>query len=170
MMAILIIVAVLIVLYILLSFIFRKPLKYHNMGISKYNQGDYKGAIECFDKAIQINPLNANPYLYRGYSKNNLGDCHGAIEDYTLAMKRKTPTADDYVNRGALRHQLEDYDGAIEDYKNAVNIKVKDADAYYNLGLSYEKKGLIQTAILNWRIANDFGNLMASAKLEEYSN
>lgn len=161
------IAASVIILYGLIALIFRKPLKYHNLGIKKYNQKNYEAAIEYFNKAIQINPLNANPYLYRGYSKSKLNDFHGAIDDYTLAMKRKKPTADDYINRGGLKDQLEDYDGAIEDYTQATYINEKDSDAYFNRGLSNAKKGFIHAAILDWKIAADFGNIRALEKLKE---
>ena len=157
-----------ITLAVLAFFKFRKPFRYHNMGITKYNLGKYEDAIQEFNIAIQKNPLNANPYLYRGYCKAALGDDYGAIQDYTLGMKRKTPSADDYLNRGALKDKLEDYDGAIEDYTQATYINASDSDAYFNRGLSNSKKGLVATAILDWRIAAGFGNQRAKDKLTEF--
>lgn len=82
-------------------------------------------------------------------------------------MSRKKPSADDYLNRGALKDKLEDYDGAIADYTQATYINEKDSDAYYNRGLANAKKGLIRTAILDWRIAAEFGNERAKQKLNE---
>jgi tetratricopeptide (TPR) repeat protein len=162
------VIVTLITLAALVFFKFQKPFKHHNMGITKYNQGNYEDAIQEFNIAIQKNPLNANPYLYRGYCKAALGDDYGAIQDYSLGMKRKTPSADDYLNRGALKYKLEDYDGAIEDYTQATYINESDSDAYYNRGLSNSKKGLIAAAILDWRIAADFGNRRAQDKLNEF--
>ena len=56
-----IIVGIVLILLIIILWI-RKPLNYHNAGISKYNKGDYEGAIKDFNKAIKINPLNANQF------------------------------------------------------------------------------------------------------------
>ncbi|MBI4232355.1 tetratricopeptide repeat protein, partial [Candidatus Peregrinibacteria bacterium] len=87
---------------------------YDGRGIVKCSLGDYKGAIEdsekaiqldptckedcqplidkakvivkC-DKAIELNPNDAEAYLGRGNAKYHLGDYEGAIKDYERAIQ-----------------------------------------------------------------------------------
>ena len=48
--------------------------EYHNKGNAKVNLGDYRGAIQDYSKAIELNPNNANAYYNRGNAKSALGD------------------------------------------------------------------------------------------------
>jgi tetratricopeptide (TPR) repeat protein len=164
------ILAIIILFLVISIFLFSKPRKQLNLGIKNYNEGNYESAIGYFDSSIKLNPINANAYMYRGYCNAALGNNKAAVTDYTAGMAKKKPTADDYLNRGALKDLIEDYDGAIEDFTQATYLNESDSDAYYNRGLSNSKKGLIQTAILDWRIAAAFGNERAIKKLDEFDS
>ena len=63
---------------------------FNERGENKLDDGDYKGAISDFTKAIKINPYK-DPYAFlnRGYAKLNLKvkDYEGAISDFTEAIK-----------------------------------------------------------------------------------
>jgi len=48
--------------------------EYHNKGNAKVNLGDYRGAIQDYSKAIELNPNDAEAYYNRGNAKVNLGD------------------------------------------------------------------------------------------------
>lgn len=170
-MKILFIVLAIIVLYFLISiWALKKPRRLLKLGITKYNDGNYEDALQQLNASIKINPLNANPYLYRAYCKTNLGDYRGAIDDYTEVMKRKNPTADDYLNRGSMKHNIEDYEGAIADFTQATYVNEQDSDAYYNRGLSYSKQGYVKAATLDWNIAAGFGNEKAINSLQRLEN
>ena len=53
--------------------------------MAKAKLEDYKGAIEDYTKAIEINPNYSNAYKNRGASKENLGDLSGACADWRKA-------------------------------------------------------------------------------------
>lgn len=53
----------------------------------KYDNKDYKGAIQDFTKAIELNPKFADAYSNRGVVKGNLQDYRGAIQDYNKAIE-----------------------------------------------------------------------------------
>lgn len=50
-------------------------------GLEQLRQGDYKGAIENFDLAVQLNPEDAGIYGNRCVARHRLGDAQGAIAD-----------------------------------------------------------------------------------------
>jgi tetratricopeptide (TPR) repeat protein len=66
----------------------QKALPYVQSYFSKREGGDYRGAKEDLDKAIAIDPLDANLYIFRGLLKaNNLNDSPGALADYNQGIK-----------------------------------------------------------------------------------
>ncbi len=67
---------------------------------------DYKGAIEDYTKAIDINPDHSNAYNNRGLSKYNLKDYRGSIEDYTKAIDIDPDHPTAYNNRNLARKDL----------------------------------------------------------------
>ncbi|MBI4232745.1 tetratricopeptide repeat protein, partial [Candidatus Peregrinibacteria bacterium] len=61
--------------------------KYVASSYVKYKAGDYKGAIEELDRAIELNPAEAVAYHNRGVAKHKLGDLQGTIADYQKAIE-----------------------------------------------------------------------------------
>jgi tetratricopeptide (TPR) repeat protein len=47
--------------------------------------GRFDEAIECFNKAININPQNGLAYYYKGYTLYCLGQCDEALECFNEA-------------------------------------------------------------------------------------
>ncbi|MDB2631683.1 tetratricopeptide repeat protein [Flavobacteriaceae bacterium] len=73
---------------------------YDNMGVCMMNLEDYKGAINCFDKSIQLNPDIANPYLNRGNCKWNLNyEIQDCCKDWRLAAYRGSKSAQEELRR-----------------------------------------------------------------------
>jgi len=106
--------------------------EYFKTGTAKYHSEDYKGAIQDFNKSIELNPKYAEPYCNRGVCKAGLGDYHGAIQDYNKAIELNSKFAEAFQNRGNSKSMLEDNKGAIQDYNKAIELDPKYAYAYYN--------------------------------------
>lgn len=101
-------------------------------GQKKHQHKDFSGAINDFNKAIEImldapdGPWSYD-YYFRGLSKFELRDFAGAIEDFTKAIE-KVPTVAlswHYNSRGLAKNALKDYNGAIADYTIAIEIENK---------------------------------------------
>ena len=102
----------------------------------RFEKKDYKGAIEAYSKAIEINPAHPSAYNNRGASRHYLQDYQGAKEDYSKSIEINPKDADAYYNRGLAKTYLKDYRGAILDYNRVIKINPNDADAYYYRGLN----------------------------------
>src|SRR5438876_857348 len=70
-------------------------------GELKYNNGNYKGAIEDYTKAINLDPKNIDYYLRRGFCRDITGDYKGAIEDFTKVIEIEPKHKWAYLSRGS---------------------------------------------------------------------
>jgi Flp pilus assembly protein TadD len=50
-------------------------------GIERSRQGDYRGAIDSFDRALELDPDLADAYGHRCVARHQTGDTVGAIAD-----------------------------------------------------------------------------------------
>jgi tetratricopeptide (TPR) repeat protein len=110
---------------------------YFDSALRKQKQGDTRGALADYNRAIKINPQSANAYYNRGLLKaTKLQDDRGALADYDRAIQLKRNYDAAYNNRGNLKmDKLQDYQGALTDYDRAIQLKPRNADAYYNRGV-----------------------------------
>ncbi len=121
-------------------------LEYLDNVLSKYKLGDFSGAIQDCNKAIELNPNHADAYNNRGASKLNLGDYMGAIQDCNKAIELNPNFAEAYYNRGYSKYNLGDYMGAIQDCNKAIELNPNFAEAYYNRGKMAQKRDRAERA------------------------
>ena len=107
---------------------------YYTWGNTKYDLGDYKGAIADYDSAIRLKPDYATAYNNRGVAKGDLGQHLAAIADYDITIRLKPDYATAYNNRGVAKGKLGQHLAAIADYDTAIRLKPDYAKAYYNRG------------------------------------
>jgi tetratricopeptide (TPR) repeat protein len=86
--------------------------------------GQYSAAIRDFDKAIQLEPDDAEAYNNRGVAKKKLRQYLAAIRDYNKALQLKPDHAEAYINRGNAKLDLEQYTAAINDYDKAIQLRL----------------------------------------------
>ncbi len=80
---------------------------YNNLGIAQITLGDYVNAISYLEKAIKIDPNNANTYNIRGNAKFYLKDYAGALEDYNKVIELKPQDSNAIKNRNSVMSILE---------------------------------------------------------------
>ena len=107
---------------------------YRYRGIGASLLKDYQGAIADYNKAIAINPRDANAYNNRGNPKKGLKDYQGAIADFSKAIAID-PQSVAYANRGTIKGILKDYQGAIADFNKAIAIDPQNLRSYLLRGI-----------------------------------
>lgn len=95
---------------------------YCDSGLTKIELKDYKGALEDYTKAIQLEPNNYDAYLGRGKVGRLLKDYNNSIKDYTKAIELNSYNYKGYTGRGISKFELKDYTGSIEDCTKAIEI------------------------------------------------
>ena len=108
---------------------------YYYWGCAKHVLKNFEGAIDHYNKAIQLNPNYAKAYHNRGISKTFLNQHFSAITDFDKAIRIKPNYPSAYVNRGlAKKNAFGDPSLAIPDFNKAIQMKSDYAVAYYNRG------------------------------------
>ena len=95
---------------------------YQNRGIIKQKFSDFSGAVNDFNKAIELDPKDAELYYNRGYSKTDLSNYSEAIDDYSKAIEINPNYTSAYANRSSLKEALGDLLGACNDAKLAAKL------------------------------------------------
>ena len=142
--------------------------EYFYSAYAKHDLGDYRGAIQDYNKAIELDPDNTATYNNRGNAKYALGDYRGAIQDYNKAIELDPDYADAYYNKGVTKAELGDYIGAVEDWSKAIELDPDHTAAYYNRGRAKLLLGDKDGGCLDWSKAGELGNENAYDLIEQY--
>ncbi len=152
---------------------------YHNLGMLKYNIGDYPSADEYLYQALEQkleiygedHASTANSYNALGNLVSDQGDFNLARDYYlkALEIRRKVlpddhmHIADTYQNLGILAYSEGDYDEAIRFMSKGFEIEKRTlppnhpnlASSYNNLGVMFDLKGDYVHALEYYRYALD---------------
>ncbi len=122
--------------------------EYHNLlGLLNKRRGDIQGAIDEFQRALEIFP-DSEIFLF------NLGGTHMAAGDWTNARKAleraaglgsKNPAM--WINLGSTYFQLGEITRALSAYQKAINFGAQGPGAYYGMALAYSRLGKTDEAL-----------------------
>ena len=99
---------------------------YYNSGVDKADLEDYRGAIQDYNKAIELDPEYVSAYINRGFSKKKLGDNRGAIQDYDKAIE--------FI--GYSKHNMEIF------YREQISFPVHNPLFFFN-GPALDRKSVV---------------------------
>jgi tetratricopeptide (TPR) repeat protein len=116
-------------------------------------------AIDCFDRAISINPLHVNAYIVLAVVQYYTGDHISAIDNYTRAIELDSNNSWTYYWRAAAREEHRD---AIIDLDESIRVNPNNVDAYSARASAKYKLGNYQGAI------DDYTQLIAISPQSYY--
>lgn len=112
---------------------------YLERALQRFEGGYYKGALEDYNKALEIDQTNEEIWLGRGLAREKLKDHEGAFSDYTKAIDIREDFFKAWINRGNVLFKLERYNDAIEDFNVALIYQPDFAPAFYNRAMAKMK-------------------------------
>ncbi len=94
-----------------------------NKGFSLKNLGKYQGAIACFDRALEINPRDAEAWYNKGIALGSLGKPQEAIACFDRSLEINPGDAKAWYNKGIALDSLGKPQEAIACFDRALEIK-----------------------------------------------
>ena len=124
---------------------------YEILGMAMLTKGDVDKATRYFNRAIKIDPANAEAHYNLGNTFLAQGLLAKAVGEYGMAIKAKPNYAKAYGNLGVAFLQMGQTDGAIEGFRHAVELDPNNVEAHFNLAMAIADKGLIDEAVEHMR-------------------
>lgn len=104
--------------------------EYYDKGAYKIRNWDFVGAIQDFNKAIELDPNYLEAYFNRGNAKGYLKDFRGAIQDFNKALEFKSEYSFDiYAARGSTWLDLGEYKKGLQDCNKSIELEADNPRA-----------------------------------------
>ena len=117
---------------------------HHSLGFAYYKEGEFDLARDVLQKAIELNPLNANYHYVFGQLLEDWTELEGAwekaIDEFTRTIELDPSYIEAWYNRGLLHEKLGDLEKACNDFKQVINRVPMFHAARHNLGVLYIKQ------------------------------
>ncbi len=120
---------------------------FQNRGLIHFKKGEFRQALESFNKAIDINPGYVDAYNNRGALFVKLNKPKLALKDFDEIIFLAPDFVKAYVNRGQVYTSLKKVDLAIEDYSRALEIDPEKVSAYLYRGHLYLQRWKYKDAL-----------------------
>jgi tetratricopeptide (TPR) repeat protein len=124
---------------------------------------EFDRAIEDYDLAIRLRPLDPPAYHGRGDAYFGKRDFERAVADYDEALRLDAKNAVTWNNRGLAMHRLGRNDRALADFAEALRLDPKYAMAHYNRGTVFHRQGRHEKARADYSDAIRLNPRMAIA-------
>lgn len=142
---------------------------YYLRGFTKFLSKDFEGALEDYNKAIEIAPNTKGieqVYYHRGNLYYFLIQKEKAFADYEKAISINPNYQPPYGGRGNYFTDRGDLDKALADYNKALEMDSKDVAAYMGRADVYFKKEEFDKSLRDLEKAVELGGESASAYLQ----
>ncbi|MEG4939389.1 tetratricopeptide repeat protein [Microcoleus sp. F4-D5] len=117
------------------------------LGRDLQQQRQFRGAIECYERAIAIDPNYAAAHSNLGVVKQHAGRLQEAIAHYREALAIDRNLAETASNLGSALAEAGETQEAIAEYERALSLNPNCAEALINLGLLREGQGDVTEAV-----------------------
>lgn len=118
-----------------------------NLGLIYARRANYTLAIECFGKAIAVNPEYVEAYVNLGVASRMVDDLDSAKAAFQAALQYKSDYSEAYNGLGTIAELSGQDDKAIGFYSSAIRCNPQYADAHFNLGNVYQKQNCLNDAV-----------------------
>jgi tetratricopeptide (TPR) repeat protein len=125
---------------------------FKNRGNAHDDKGDYDRALEDYNEAVTINPLDADAFNSRGTTYAALARYERAILDFDEAIRLNPASPLAFGNRCFARGVLDQLEQALADCGEALHLKPKNPGALGSRAFVYLKLRRYEAAIADYNL------------------
>ncbi|MCK5340276.1 MAG: tetratricopeptide repeat protein, partial [Desulfobulbaceae bacterium] len=114
--------------------------KYFYLGNEYAKNGRFDLAITEYQKAIALDPENANSYENLAISYAKKGAVNKAIETMDTVIKLRPEDADKRATLGIMLHAKQDFHRAMKEYTTALQLNPTVSGIYYNMAVIFSQQ------------------------------
>lgn len=126
---------------------------YFNRGCTRYELGDFAGAVADLSHVLELHPNDASTFNQRGVVHSVMGELQEAMVDLSHAIQCDSAYFPAYCNRGVLRTERREFPGAISDFNVAIRLQPQSAIPYFYRGAAMQQMGDLSAAIVDYTTA-----------------
>jgi len=116
-------------------------------GIQWLHKREIKKALNCFEKAVQLDPLHAYAFCNIGRIYYEQDQLEKALQNFEKSISIIPDLPEAHSNMGLTLHRLNQMDKAIAAYQTALEINPNYPIACHNMGFTLEKLGQLDESI-----------------------
>ena len=137
-------------------------------GFDKLKRGDTAGARADLDRAIELNPRNADAYFWRGEADAKAGEMGKAVGNLKRALELEPDRKDALFALASIYGGNREYDEAIKYLTRAIRVAPDYAQgtAFAQRGYNYKMKGDMDAAKADFAEACKRGTASACAQAQ----
>lgn len=146
--------------------------EYCERAYTKSCNKNYAGAIEDYNKAIELDNECEQAYFNRAWCKSKLEDHKGAIEDYNVLAQRNDfeGLPDVYYFRGCCYSSLENHTQALNDLNKAIELNPECAEYHLVLATLYQSKEEFDKALIHYERVSELDSSYKDEIREDICN
>ncbi|MBU2461367.1 tetratricopeptide repeat protein [bacterium] len=122
-------------------------------GNDLYKVKDYKRAIDCYDKALELDPSDAHTWCNKGVVYVGLKETKKALVCYDKALGLDPKYSQVWCNKGVLFMEEGNYKNAIVCFEEAIRLRPDNISAWCNRGLLLGKVHRYEEALVSYNEA-----------------
>jgi uncharacterized protein (TIGR02466 family) len=118
----------------------------NNLGNVYRSANRLEDAINCYQKALQLNPQSSDSHLNLGIALTEKGEILDAIKAFEAALSANPYHPRAHITLGDLLQSQGELDLAIASYQKAIALQPESFEALTSLGMAFYRKGCLQEA------------------------
>jgi uncharacterized protein (TIGR02466 family) len=118
----------------------------NNLGNVYRSANRLEDAINCYQKALELNPQSSDSHLNLGIALTEKGEIPEAIKAFETALSANPYHPRAHITLGDLLQSQGELDRAIASYQKAIAIQPESFEALTSLGMAFYRKGCLQEA------------------------
>ncbi len=121
--------------------------EWYNKGVSLHHLKHPEEALVCYDRALDINPTDADVWVNKGVALSDLGHYEEALACYARVLDVDPRFAPAWSSKGVALDKLGHCKEALACYDQALAIDPKPAKPWYNKGVALAELGHYEEAL-----------------------